>query len=313
MAAVFWPSSRIRIHRIQQVNRIAADDVVQHPHATVEVGAELAGQRAIVERLRKFSPGNLAIGNHDQAAHPSACGVGRHRGRGISGGSAGDPVKLVLAGERDGHGHARVFERARGIHPLMLCPQAVNPSRTRTTRQIVNRSIAFAQRNRRRPVVEFGKHVAESPDSAGVQRLVRSPAFAPQGLQFRGIRRRPCRPVGELHFQQVAAIRATEIDCERSTHFAARYAANTVVLCGSGSCRFAEIPFSNPWFWILVFHSKLQQLNSAVSGARRAPNRRNPVLRISTLGTATKEIGRSWNSSLSAAVRRLAMLRRYST
>ncbi len=68
----------IRVDRVQKIDGLSADEFVQDADAAVEVGAELAGEGSVVERLRKLAPGNFAFGDQDQAAHVAASGVGRH-------------------------------------------------------------------------------------------------------------------------------------------------------------------------------------------------------------------------------------------
>ena len=113
-----------RIDRVQLVDRGAQHEFLQQAQAAVEIGAQLAGDSAVVESLRKFAPGNFSFGHEHQAAHAAASGVGGHGGGSISGGSAGDPAKSGLAGEGGGDGHAGIFEGAGGIHSLMLWRRA---------------------------------------------------------------------------------------------------------------------------------------------------------------------------------------------
>ncbi len=48
--------------------------------ASVEIGAELAGEGSVVERLRELAPGNFSFGNQHEAVHVAARGIGGHRG-----------------------------------------------------------------------------------------------------------------------------------------------------------------------------------------------------------------------------------------
>ncbi len=75
----FLSFETVRVHRVQQIDRHALHHFIEHTHAAVEVSLQLAGDGAVVERLRKFSPGNLALRNQDQAAHARARRVSRHR------------------------------------------------------------------------------------------------------------------------------------------------------------------------------------------------------------------------------------------
>ena len=76
----FLAFDAIRIHRIQQVDRLLANEFVEDADASVEIGAELAGEGSVVERLRELAPGNFAIRNQHQAVHVAARGIGGHGG-----------------------------------------------------------------------------------------------------------------------------------------------------------------------------------------------------------------------------------------
>ena len=109
-----------RVDGVQLIDGRAPNQFLQQAEAAVEVGAQLAGDRTVVEGLGEFAPGDFAFGNEHQAAHAAARGIGGHgRGR-VAGGSAGHPAKSGLAREGGGHRHAGVFERAGRIHALMF-------------------------------------------------------------------------------------------------------------------------------------------------------------------------------------------------
>src|SRR6267143_660520 len=74
----FLSFDAIRIHRIQQVDRLLANEVVEDADASVEIGAELAGESSIVERLRELAPGNFSIRDEHEAMHVAARGIGGH-------------------------------------------------------------------------------------------------------------------------------------------------------------------------------------------------------------------------------------------
>ena len=69
----------VRVYRIEQAHWHALHHFIQHAHAAIEVSFQLACDRAVVERLRQFAPGNLPFGNEHQTAHSTACRVGGHR------------------------------------------------------------------------------------------------------------------------------------------------------------------------------------------------------------------------------------------
>src|ERR1700674_3167317 len=52
----FLAFDAIRIDRIQQVDRLLANKLVEDADTSVEIGAELAGERSVVERLRELAP-----------------------------------------------------------------------------------------------------------------------------------------------------------------------------------------------------------------------------------------------------------------
>ena len=76
----FLAFDAIRIHRIQQVDRLLANKLVENADASVEIGAELAGEGSVVERLRELAPGNFSIRDQHQAVHVAARGIGGHGG-----------------------------------------------------------------------------------------------------------------------------------------------------------------------------------------------------------------------------------------
>src|SRR5579863_9104266 len=112
------------IDGIQLIDGSAFYQLLQELETTIEVGAELAGERAIVEGLGKFAPRNFSFGDEHEAAHAAARSIGGHGGRGVASGGAGDPAASGLASEGGGNRHACVFKRAGGIHALMLGVEA---------------------------------------------------------------------------------------------------------------------------------------------------------------------------------------------
>ena len=70
----------IGIDRVQKIDRLLAHEFIQDQNAAVKIGAELAGEGSVVERLRQLAPGNLAFGDQHQAVHVAARSVGGHRG-----------------------------------------------------------------------------------------------------------------------------------------------------------------------------------------------------------------------------------------
>src|SRR6202167_3885011 len=68
----FLALDAIRIHRIQQIHWLLADEVIEDAYASIEVGAELTGESSIVERLRELAPGDLSFRNQHQTVHDAA-------------------------------------------------------------------------------------------------------------------------------------------------------------------------------------------------------------------------------------------------
>ena len=71
---------------------------------------------------------------------------------------------------RGGESHARVFERGGRVHALVLGAEILDADRARASWQVIERRVAFAQRDG----VFFGnvrKKFAEAPDSALVERV----------------------------------------------------------------------------------------------------------------------------------------------
>ena len=212
----FLAFETIGVDGVEQVDGPALDEFVQHFYAAIEVGAELASDGAVVERLRELTPGDFAVGNEDEAAHAAAGGVGSHRGRGVAGGGAGDPAETFLAGEGGGGGHARVFERGGGVHALMLGLEGANSSGEGTTREIIEGCIPFPQRDGVVAGLEVGKQFAEAPYAAGVGRGERGLAVAPEILEplgsvAGGFESLGSLPAGEGDFKQVAAVGTAEV------------------------------------------------------------------------------------------------------
>ncbi len=164
------PFDAIRIHRIQQIHRHPLHHFVEHAHAAVEVGFQLAGDRAVVERLRQLAPGNFAVGNQHQAVQSAARGVRGHRRGSVSGRSARHPLVSRLPRERRRHGHARIFERAGRIHPLMFGEKLLHARALGAMRQRIQRRIALAKRDDLL-LRNLRQDFAKPPDSALVSQI----------------------------------------------------------------------------------------------------------------------------------------------
>ncbi len=140
--------------------------------ATVEVGFELDGERAVVHRLGEFAPGDLAFGDKDDAAQTGAGGVGSHGGGGVAGGGAGDPLELALGRNGEGGGHAGVLEGGRRVHALVFGQEPVDARSFCAARKIVEGRVAFAKGDDFFEIVDDGEQVAEAPDTGLVTAML---------------------------------------------------------------------------------------------------------------------------------------------
>ena len=103
-----------------------------------------------------------------------------------------------------------------GIHALVFGAETVYTRRSWAHRgKVVERSVPFPQGDRVSPILQFGQDFAKAPHSAGVERLIGSPALAPQCAKALGFGSFSGRPIGKLDFHQLAASGATKIDRER--------------------------------------------------------------------------------------------------
>ena len=155
--------------------------------ATVEVGLELDGERAVVHRLGELAPGDLAFGDEDDAAQTGAGGVGGHGGGGVAGGGAGDPLELALGGDGEGGGHAGVLEGGRRVHALVFGQEPVDARSFCAARKIVEGRVAFAKGDDFFEIVDDGEQVAEAPDTGLVDRHARRPALLPEPAESAGV------------------------------------------------------------------------------------------------------------------------------
>ena len=121
------------------------------------------------------------------------------------------PAEPILQRERRGHGHPRIFERSRWIHPLMLGIQMLDPHDARATRHGIERSVALTQCDRVVAFGQCGQNFAETPHSALIDAKVGTAPPAPQGFEFGSIQAPRAHfrsPRGISDFEQIAAGRA---------------------------------------------------------------------------------------------------------
>src|SRR5205823_8071919 len=133
----------IWVNRVQKTHRHALHNFIQYAHTAVKIGFQLACDRAVVERLGEFAPGDLAFRNQHHAAHTSPRCICCHGSRGISRGSASNPAKPFQPGESGSYSHSGVFEGAGGIHALVLGKQPFHSSDASTLRKLVHRRVAL--------------------------------------------------------------------------------------------------------------------------------------------------------------------------
>ena len=176
----------VGVDGVEEVDREAADEVGEDADAAVEVGLELDGEGAVVHRLGELAPGDLALGDEDDAAQAGAGGVGGHGGGGVAGGGAGDPLEAALGGDGEGGGHAGVLEGAGGVHALMLGEEPVEAGGGGAAGQLVERGVALAEGD---DVVglDDGEQVAEAPDAALVDGQGGGAALLPEPAEGAGI------------------------------------------------------------------------------------------------------------------------------
>ena len=100
--------------------------------------------RAVIHRLRQLAPRNFSVGNQHQAAQPGARRISRHCGRRVARRRARNPLKSALPRHAHRRSHARVFERTRRIHALVLGKKLVDSQRL--CRRAANDRAAYCPR-----------------------------------------------------------------------------------------------------------------------------------------------------------------------
>ena len=248
----FLAFDAIGIDGVEQVDGLLPNEFVENAHAAVEVGAELAGERAVVEGLRELAPGNFPVRNEHQAPHISARGVGGHGGRGVAGRGARDPAETRFQRGGGGNGHASVFERCRGIHALVLRIEMIDSHGLRAAAQVIERSIALSERDNVLSADDW-QEFAKAPDAALVKGIGqccagRCAAAQPQSFEVLGVGDgRRC----EVKFQKIAACRAAKVRGGRVGRCAARDAAETG---GSFDDRHGQVAMSLPQIRVAAAH-----------------------------------------------------------
>ena len=122
-------------------------------------------------------------------------------------------------GHAEGRGHSGVFERAGGIHALVLGKELVHSKGAGGTRQGVERGVALAQGDGIAKAVQDGKQLAEAPDAGVVECLGGTFSFAPEPLERAGIgpvgigrtRAFGPGPAWILDLEEIAAFGAAEV------------------------------------------------------------------------------------------------------
>ena len=96
----------------------------------------------------------------------------------------------------------------------MLGEDAIDPQRLGCARQVIERRIALAQRNRVAKAIQNRQQFAETPHARRIERLSRAAPLPPQPFQGSGIRpvvSPALAPAGIFHLKQVSALGAAKI------------------------------------------------------------------------------------------------------
>jgi hypothetical protein len=202
------PFDAKRIDRIQQVNALAFGQDAHHRQDLVKVGFHLKCARTILQSLRQFSIGDVAVGNEDEGLESSGAGVSRHGSGSVAGGDAGHAPHAEPPRLRDSAGHPVVFERSGRIEALVLENQPVEPAIFRRLGRGEQGRVPFPERDHRVEILEKRDHLAIAPDTALIERQITGAARAPDGFHLRGIE---C-PMRIARFEQAAAFRAVVED-----------------------------------------------------------------------------------------------------
>ncbi len=138
------PFQPVRVERVDQRDRLLLGDLHHQREGIIERALHLHHLRAVGHRAGQFARRHFALRNQHDRAQPGSGSVGRSGSGRIAGGGADHRLHAAPGGFADRHGHATVFERTGGIHPLKFDPQLETAAQfLRQARHWDQRCIAF--------------------------------------------------------------------------------------------------------------------------------------------------------------------------
>lgn len=116
----FLPLQPERVDRVDDGDRRMVGNVLHQPHAIIEIALNLQHLGAMDHGLCQFAQRDLAIRDQYETANAGAGGIGCGGGRCIAGRGTDNSAATRFHGFGDGHGHAAILERARGVKAFKL-------------------------------------------------------------------------------------------------------------------------------------------------------------------------------------------------
>jgi hypothetical protein len=135
------------VQRVEQVRLAARGQLLHDVEAGVEVAVDFEDARSVERRLRDLPGGDLARGQQDERLQVRPAAVRRERGAGVARRSAGESADVQLPRHADADGHPAVLEAARGVHPLVFDPEAVDADLRFEAWNLVQRGVSFGERD----------------------------------------------------------------------------------------------------------------------------------------------------------------------
>ena len=160
------------VDRIQQVDVGLLGDFLHQLHGFVEVSLQLQGQGSVVQALGQLSESDLLVRDEDHGLHAGASRIGGHGGRGVSRAGAGHHSGVQELGLGDSGSHAVVLEGPRGIQPLVLEVQLLQPRVICAVWSRVDGSVSLLHRHHLGIVAAEREQFPISPDAAEVEEMV---------------------------------------------------------------------------------------------------------------------------------------------
>ena len=148
-AAVFWPSMRWGLMELTTATgRAGVRRLAHEAQGVVEVAVDGHALGAVDHSLHQLAQRDLAQRKQHVAGEARAGRVGGGGGRSVPGGGADDRLRPGFDRLGDGHRHAPVLERTRGVQPLVLQEHAAAASDDLAqARGVDERGRAFVERN----------------------------------------------------------------------------------------------------------------------------------------------------------------------